>query len=160
MKEESYSHPRMRQTLPQTNVKFMSLSTKSTFPFFLSKTWFLSLFTLSYFPSLLEHNKLTDSHSICTSAVLIFIFFLWGDKLARQRAVESLLRSKQDACLSGKIHCKELPPLSVLLPVSPLLSNSPSGQRSAPIASTWLEPSRNSYGAMSQSLTPSQILTV
>lgn len=159
MKEESYRHPTMRQTLPQTNVKFLSLSlTKSTFPFFLSKTWFLSLVTLSFFPSLLEHNKLTDSHSICTSAVLFF--FLWGDKLARQRAVESLLRSKQDACLSGKIHCKELPPLSVLLPVSPPLSNCPSGQRSAPIASTWLEPSRNSYGAMSQSLTPSQILTV
>lgn len=55
-------------------------------------------------PSLLEHNKLSDSHSVSTSAVL----FLWGDKLAQQRTTPPQPSSKQQAGLSGKMRGWEL----------------------------------------------------
>lgn len=162
MNNELYLHLKMGQThFHKQMFSFSFFFTKSTVLIYLFQKPICSVFVPFHFSHLCQN--ITSSLTPTPSAPMLshFLnFFLWGDKLARQRAVESLLRSKQDARLSGKIHRQELPRLSVLLPISALRSNSPSGQRSAPIASTWLVPSRNSYGAMSHSLTPFQILTV
>lgn len=59
------------------SVSLLLQKTKQNLLFTHAPSRSLSFFSSS--PSLLEHNKLTDSHSVSTSAVL----FLWGDKLAQ-----------------------------------------------------------------------------
>lgn len=121
----------------------------------------LYLFLSSHLPHLRQNITSSLTPALCAP---VLSCFLWGDKLAQQRTMLPLLSSKQESCLSGKIQGQVLQRISSLPLLSTLLLSllllPPSGQRSMPAVSTWLVPSKHSHGAMSHSLTPSQIPTV